>query len=85
MMHHYLDPGSASDWSCYMRNLIQPIRSSTQICVVTSHQYGISAPVSQTSFGRETNGSIAKCQLFSQANLTTLQCSSFLEQILCKE
>ena len=33
---------------CYW---LQPIRSTTQIWVVTRHQYGISAPVSQASFG----------------------------------
>ena len=32
-----------------------------------SHQYGISALVSQTSPGGETSGSVAKCRLFSQA------------------
>ena len=42
-------------------------RITTQIWVVTRHQYGISGLVSQTSFGRETSGSIAKCRLFSQA------------------
>ena len=62
------DLGSASDWSCRMGNLIQPIKSTTQICVVTRHQYGISALVSQTSFGGETSGSITKCRLCSQAN-----------------
>ena len=31
------------------------------------HQYGISALVSQTSFGGETSGNVAKCWLFSQA------------------
>ena len=36
--------------------------------VVTPHQYGISALVSQMSFGGETSGSAAKCQLFSPAN-----------------
>ena len=35
--------------------------------VVTRHQYGISALVSQTSFGGETSGSVAKCPLFSRA------------------
>ena len=50
-----------------MGNFIQPIRSSTQIWVVTRHQYGISALVSQTSFDGETSGSVAKCRLFSQA------------------
>ena len=34
---------------------------------MTRHQYGISALVSQTSFGGETSGSVAKCWLFSQA------------------
>ena len=62
------DLGSASDWSCRVGNLIQPIRSTTQIWVVRCHQYGISALVSQTSFGGETSGSITKCWLCSQAN-----------------
>ena len=33
------------------------------------HQYGIPTLVSQTSFGGETSGSVAKCRLFSQANI----------------
>ena len=53
-----------------VENLIQPIRSTTQIWVVTRDQYGISALVSQTSFGGETSGSVAKCRLFSQATLS---------------
>ena len=67
MTRHYPDLGSASDWSCRVGNLIQPIRSTTQIWVVTRHQYGISAFVSQTSFRWETSGSVTKCRLFSQA------------------
>ena len=43
----------------------RPIRSTTQIWVVTLHQYGISALVSQTSFGGETSGSVAKVRLIS--------------------
>ena len=43
---------------------LQPIRSTTQIGLVTRHQYEISAFVSQTS-----SGGVAKCQLFSQATL----------------
>ena len=31
---HYPDLGSASDWLCHMVNLIQPIRSTTQIWVL---------------------------------------------------
>ena len=44
----------------------RPIRSTTQMSTVTCDQYGISVLISQTSFGRETIGSIAKCRLFSQ-------------------
>ena len=47
-----------------------PVRSSTQIWVVTHHQYGISALVSQTSFCGETVGGVAKCQLFPPARST---------------
>ena len=67
MTRHYPDLGSASDWSCRVGNLIQPIRSTTQICVMKRHQYGISALLSKTSFGGETSGGVAKCRLFSQA------------------
>ena len=63
---HYPDLGRASDWSCRVGNLPQPIRSPTQVWEVTRHQYGISL-VSQTLFGGETSGSVAKCRLFSQA------------------
>ena len=66
MTCHYPDLGSASDWSCRVGNLIQPIRSTTQIWVVTRHQYGISALISQTSFRGETCGGVAKSRLFSQ-------------------
>ena len=43
---------------------MQPIRSTTQIWVVTRHHYAISALVSQISLGGETSGSVAKCRLF---------------------
>ena len=36
------------------------------------HQYRISVLIYQTSLGRETSGSVAKCQLFSQAFLCQL-------------
>ena len=42
----------------------RPILSTTQLWVVTRLRYGISALVSQTSFGGETNGGFAKCWLF---------------------
>ena len=66
MTCHYPVLGNASDWSCCEGNLLQPIRSITQIWVVTGHQYGIPALVSQTSFREETRSGVAKCRQFSQ-------------------
>ena len=51
MTRHYPDLGSASDWLNQISHAARPIRSTTQIWVVKRHQYGISALVSQTSFG----------------------------------
>ena len=45
----YPDMGSACDWLNQISHAAQPIKSNTQIWVVTRHQYGISALVSQTS------------------------------------
>ena len=68
MTRHYPDLGSASDWLNQISHAVRPIRSSNQMLwVVTHHQCGISALVSQTSFGGENSGSVAKCRLFSQA------------------
>ena len=61
-----LDLGSASHWFNQISHAVRPIRSNTQFWVVTRHPYGISALLSQTSFGRETSRSVAKCRLFSQ-------------------
>ena len=71
MMRHYPDLGSASDWLNQMSHAARPIRSTTRIWVVTRHQYGIYALVSQTSFGGESSGSVDKCRLFSQAKENT--------------
>ena len=68
MTRHYPDLGSASDWLNQISHAARPITSTTQIWVVTRHQYGISALVSQTSFGGKTSGSVTKCRLFSQAS-----------------
>ena len=65
LMGHYPDVGNASDWLNQISHEARPIR----IWVVTRHQYGISALVSQTSFGGETSGDVAKCRLFSQATV----------------
>ena len=52
LTRHYLYPdlSSASDWSCRVGNLLQPIRSTPQIWVVTRHQYGISVEGNQAFF-----------------------------------
>ena len=39
--------------------------------LVTRHQYGISALVSQKSFRGETSGGVAKCPLFARATFST--------------
>ena len=68
MTHHYPDLASTSDWSCRVRNLLQPIRSTTLIWVVTRHQYGISALVPPKLFRGESSFGVAfECPLFSQA------------------
>ena len=67
MTCYYTDMGSASGWSCRVRNLLQPIRITTEIWVFTRHQYRFSALVSQTSFLVETSDGITKCLLFSEA------------------
>ena len=68
MTRHYPDLGSASDWLNQISYAARPIRSTTQIWVVTRHQYGISVLVSQTSLREETSGGIVICRLFSHAN-----------------
>ena len=69
MTSHYPDLGNVSDYLKQIFHAAQPIRSTTQIWAVTSHQYGISALVSQTSFRGEKRGGVAKCRLFSKAKI----------------
>ena len=64
MTRPYPDLGGASDW---LKEIFKPIRSTTQIWVVTRHQYRISALISQTSFRGETFGGVTKSRLFSHA------------------
>ena len=45
MMRHCPYQGSASDWLTQISHPVQPIRNTTQIWVVTCHQYGTSALV----------------------------------------
>ena len=63
----HTDDSSASDWLKQISHAALPIRSTSQIWVVTCHQYEISALVSQMSFHLETVGDVVKYQLFSQA------------------
>ena len=55
MARHYPDLGRASDWLKQISHVARPIRSTTQNWIVTRHQYGISALISQTSFRGETS------------------------------
>ena len=45
---------------------VQPIKSTTQIWLVTRHQYGIVVLVSQASFRDETSDGGEKCRVISQ-------------------
>ena len=68
MTRHYPDLESTFDCLKQISHAARPIKSITQIWVVTRHQYGISALISQTLFRGETTGGVAKCRLFSQAS-----------------
>ncbi|CAH3128628.1 unnamed protein product, partial [Porites lobata] len=57
---HYPDLGNAPDWLKQISLVTRPIRSTTQIWVVTRNQYGISANGAQTSFGGKTCGRVVK-------------------------
>ena len=74
LTRYYPDLGRVSDRSWRVGNSLQPIRSTTQTWLVTHHQYGFSALVSQTSFREETSGGVAKCRLFRQASLVLFKC-----------
>ena len=71
------------DWLKLISHVARPIRSATQIWVVTRHQYGTSAIVSQTSFREETSGDIAQCRLFPQTMLLGIE-MLFLTEMLAK-
>ena len=67
MTCHYPNLGSASVMMKKSPFVVRPIRGTTQIWLVTRHQYGISPPVPpQTSFYGETSGGLAKYRLFPQ-------------------
>ena len=67
MTCHYPNLGSASAMMTKIPFAVRPIRGTTQVWLVTRHQYGISSPVPpQTSFHGETSGGVAKYLLFPQ-------------------
>ena len=68
-MRHYPDLGSASDWLKQISHAARPIRSTTQILVVTHRRYGNSALVSHASFRVETTRKPVVASLFFQAKL----------------
>lgn len=63
-MQKFYTDGRASVWSCCMGNLLQSIRTTTQVWQVTHHQFEISTVIPQMSFRKETSGGIMKFQLF---------------------
>ena len=65
MTCHYPDLSSAFDLLEQISLAAQPIRSTFLMCIVTRHQYGISALVPQTSFRGKTSEGVGKCRLFS--------------------
>ena len=70
MMCHYPDLGSASDWLKQVSLAARPIRITTQIRVVTHHQYGRFVFVPETSVHRANRGGIANF-FFFLANMAT--------------
>ena len=69
MRCHYSDQSSASDWSCREGNLLQPIRSTTQIWVVTRNQYGILRSFLGPHFVWKPVAALRNVGLFSQVTL----------------
>ena len=83
-MFHYPDLGSDSDWSRREGNLLQPIRSTTQIC----NQYGISAIVCKTSFRGKPDGEMtemtAVCSDYGGACYLLVELKNILLTVLCQ-
>ena len=77
MTCYYPDLGSAPDWSNQTFLEARPIRSTTRIWVVTRHQYGISALISQTSFRGKTTRRAVRCFLRPVFLGETLSCLMF--------
>ena len=50
MTCHYVDVSSASDWASRKGSLLQPIKITILIWLVTRHEHGISVGVPQVTF-----------------------------------
>ena len=59
--------GSSSDRLNQISHAARPITCTTQIWVVTHHQYGNFCAHLSDVISRETSGDVMKCRLFSQA------------------
>ena len=68
MVCHCQDLGSTSDWLRQISLVARPIRSTTQIRIVTRHQYGIP----QFNHPRDLKYGIPQCQ-FTRKPVVTLQ------------
>ena len=56
MKYHYTDPSSGLTWLKQISLVARPIRSTTQIFVVTRHQYGGISRRSSDVICEETSG-----------------------------
>ena len=65
MTRHYPDLVITSDWLKQIFHAARPIRSTTQIWVVTGHQYGISAVVSRRHFAGKQEVASRNFRLFA--------------------
>ena len=68
MTCHYPDLGSVCDRPKQISLGVRPIGSTSQLSVVTRHQYGFSVLLPQTLLRGQTSGGVPKRRLFSQPN-----------------
>ena len=82
MICYYPDLDNTSVWLKKIFLVARSTKSTTQIWVETSHQYGISTLISQRTFCGETSCcGIVKCWLYSQTIYTLA--SAIPEYIYC--
>ena len=69
VLNHYPDLGSVSYWLCHMGNVLQPIRSATQIWVVMHHRYGFLYLFLRCHFAEKPVVASQNVDIFSQATI----------------